>query len=278
MKNRRVRSGVARASWHAFLAVCAVVSVFPVLWMVLTSLKDHAQVFEGNLLPDPVVVDGYITAWRDMAIWRNFLNSLFVTSTSVVLIVIVSTLAGYAFGRMLFIGRAALFALLVSALFIPAVATLIPTYVVLRTFGLLGSHVGLILVYVAAGVPFSTFLMSTFFRAIPEELTESARLDGANEWQIFRSVMLPLALPGVATIAIFQMLNVWNDLLTSAALVPQDAMQTLQPAASRLVGEFLTDYPGLAATMTLSVLPMLLMYVIFQKWFVRGLTAGALKA
>ena len=276
---RRTRAKIrpTRIIWHLALIVLAAFAMIPLLWMVATSLREPQTVFGGPLIPEKIVFDGYITALVEMGIWRNFLNSVLVTGLALVLIVVCSTLAGYAFARIRFRGRPLMFALIISALFVPGVATLIPIYIELKSMGLLGTHAGLILVYAAGGIPFSAFLMTTFFEALPNELAEAARIDGANEWQIFRRVMLPLAAPGVATIAIFQMLNIWNDLLLSSALVPAPALQTLQPAANRLVGEFATDYAGLTASMTLSILPMVILYIIFQKWFVRGLTAGAVK-
>lgn len=267
-----------RLLWHVIMIIVAIVAVGPLLWMVATSLRDQSTVFGGPLIPTNIVFDAYVHAWNDLMIWRNFINSLIITISSVALIVIASVLAGYAFARLRFVGRNLLFAVVVSALFLPAVATLIPVYLELKSFHLLGGQLGLILVYVAGGIPFSVFLMRTFFEALPKELSEAARIDGANEWQIFRRVMLPLAAPGVATIAIFQMLSVWNELLFASALISDPSQLPLQPAANALIGQYGTDYPGLAAVMTLSALPMVLAYLIFQRWFVAGLTAGAVKA
>ena len=268
----------SRVLWHVVMIVVAVLMIAPLLWMMATSLRTQATVFSGPPIPTSIVFDAYVHAWRDLQIWRNLLNSILITGVSVALIVFSSVLGGYAFARLRFAGRNVLFAIVVSALFLPAVATLIPVYLELKSMGLLGTQLGLIFVYVAGGIPFSVFLMRSFFEGLPRELTEAARIDGANDWQIFVRVMVPLALPGIATIAIFQMLSVWNELLFASALISDHGLSPLQPAADSLVGEFGTDYPGLAAVMTLSALPMVLAYLVFQRWFVAGLTAGAVKA
>jgi ABC-type glycerol-3-phosphate transport system permease component len=189
-----------------------------------------------------------------------------------------ATLAGYAFARIGFTARNIMFSVIVSALFLPSVATLIPVYIELNQFGLLGGQLGLILIYTAGNIPFSMFLMRTFFETLPNELSEAARIDGAGELQIFWRVMLPLAMPGVATIAIFEMIGVWNELLFASALVFTPSQQPIQPAANSLIGQYATNWPALTAAMTLSAIPMVIAYVIFQRWFVAGLTAGAVKA
>jgi ABC-type glycerol-3-phosphate transport system permease component len=201
-----------------------------------------------------------------------------ITGVTLLLTIMAATLARYAFARIGFTARNILFMVVTSALFLPGVATLIPIYLELQAFGLLGSQLGLILVYTAGGVSFSLFLMRTFFEALPNELAEAARLDGAGEGQIFWRVMLPLAMPGIATVAIFQMIGVWNELLFASALIREPGDQPIQPAAGALIGQYSTNWPALTAAMTLSALPMIVAYVIFQKWFVAGLTAGAVKA
>lgn len=272
-----VRKSSTRLLWHLVMVLIAAVALGPLLWMVATSLRAPSTVFGGPLIPHSIVFDAYVHAWNDLRIWRNFLNSVEITVSGVALIVVCATLAGYSFARIKFAGSRVVFPIIVSALFLPTVATLIPVYLELKQFHLLGTPAGLIFVYTAAGMPLSVFLMRTFFEALPAELGEAARIDGANERQIFWRVMLPLAAPGVVTIAILQMLAIWNELLFASALLPNEATRPLQPAATALIGQYGTDYPGLTAVMTLSALPMVLAYLFFQKWFVAGLTAGAVK-
>lgn len=269
---------VRRGLWHAVMVVLCLGSVAPLVYMVLTSIRPQATAFAGPLIPDELTAAGYDTAWNQLQVWRNFFNSVLITGSALALTLVAAVLAGYAFSRIGFTGRHLLFFVITSALFLPAVATLIPIYLQLQSYGLLGSRFGLILVYTAGGVSFSLFLMRTFFDALPGELAEAARLDGAGEVQLFWRVMLPLSLPGIATVAIFQMISVWNELLFASALINEPANQPIQPAANSLIGQYATDWPALTAAMTLSALPMVLAYVVFQRWFVAGLTAGAVKA
>jgi ABC-type glycerol-3-phosphate transport system permease component len=267
-----------RVLWHVVMTVVSAGAVAPLLWMVLTSLRPENEAIGGPLLPSSIDFAAYVFAWNELEIWRNFLNSVLITGSTLAFTIFAATLAGYAFARIGFTGRNMLFFVITSALFLPGVATLIPVYLELQSFGLLGSQFGLILVYTAGGVSFSLFLMRTFFEALPNELAEAARLDGASEVQIFWRVMLPLALPGIATVAIFQMIGVWNELLFASALVSEPSDQPIQPAANALIGQYSTNWPALTAAMTLSALPMVIAYVVFQRWFVAGLTAGAVKS
>ncbi|NAZ86954.1 carbohydrate ABC transporter permease [Kineococcus indalonis] len=275
---RSARSVLRLGLWHAVMVVVSAAAVGPLLYMLFTSIRPQATAFTGPLIPDEFTAVGYDFAWNELQIWRNFFNSVLITGTTLALTIAAATLAGYAFSRIGFTGRQLLFFVVTSALFLPGVATLIPIYLELQSFGLLGSRLGLILVYTAGGVSFSLFLMRTFFDALPHELSEAARLDGASEVQIFRRVMLPLAAPGIATVAIFQMINVWNELLFASALISEPANRPIQPVANSLIGQYATNWPALTAAMTLSALPMVVAYVVFQRWFVAGLTAGAVKA
>lgn len=267
-----------RVLWHVVMIVVAAATVAPLVYMVLTSIRPQATAFSGPVIPDSFSGSGYAFAWNQLQIWRNFLNSVLITGVTLALTIAAATLAGYAFSRIGFTARNLLFFVVTSALFLPGVATLIPVYLELQTFGLLGSRLGLILVYTAGGVSFSLFLMRTFFDALPNELGEAARLDGATELQIFWRVMLPLSAPGIATVAIFQMISVWNELLFASALISDPASRPIQPVANSLIGQYGTNWPALTATMTLTALPMVIAYVVFQRWFVAGLTAGAVKA
>ncbi|GAB3603319.1 carbohydrate ABC transporter permease [Kineococcus gypseus] len=275
---RSARSVLRLGLWHAVMVAVSVVAVGPLLYMVFTSIRPQSTAFTGPIIPNEFTADGYDVAWNELQIWRNFFNSVLITGTTLALTIAAATLAGYAFSRIGFTARNLLFFVVTSALFLPGVATLIPIYLELQSFGLLGSRLGLILVYTAGGVSFSLFLMRTFFDALPNELSEAARLDGASEVQIFRRVMLPLAAPGIATVAIFQMINVWNELLFASALISEPANRPIQPVANSLIGQYATNWPALTAAMTLSALPMVVAYVVFQRWFVAGLTAGAVKA
>lgn len=278
--NRRVRiSRIGwRAGWHLAMIVIAAAAVGPLLYMLLTSVRPQSSALTGPILPDSFSLAGYDIAWNELQIWRNFVNSVLITGATLLLTISGAVLAGYAFAKINFGARNLLFAVMISALFLPSVATLIPIYLELRSLGLLDSRIGLVLVYTAGGLPFSIFLMRTFFEALPDELAEAGRVDGASEVRIFGSLMLPLAAPGIATITIFQMIGTWNELLLASALIADPENQPIQPAARSLIGQYSTNWPALTAALTLGALPMVIAYIVFQRWFVAGLTGGALKA
>ena len=273
----KARRRLARAAGYSVLIVVSAVSVIPLVWMVLTSLKRSDEVFNGKVFPEHVSFSAYSYIWNEMHIWGYFLNSVLVTLMTVVAVVVVASLAGYAFASLRVPFKGPLYVLLMSALFVPAAIILIPAFLELRSLGLLDTRQGLALVYIGTGVPFAVLLMRVFFEGIPRELHDAATVDGAGEFYIFRKVVLPLAGPGVATVAIFQVLFTWNELMFANGLIQSQSLQPLQPALYTLVGAYSTNWPALTAALTVAVVPIIVFYVRMQKLFVAGITAGSLK-
>ncbi|MCU1525934.1 MAG: binding-protein-dependent transport system inner rane component [Microbacteriaceae bacterium] len=266
-----------RVAGYAFLIALALVSVGPLVWMVLTSLKPASAVFNGPLVPQHPQLNAYAYVIGNLGIGSYFLNSVIVTSITVIGVIVASSLAGYAFAFLPIPGKRVVFGVLMSALLIPAALFLIPAFIELRTLGLLNTQLGLALVHTGAGVPFAIFLMRSFFENIPTELRDAARMDGAREVTIFLRVALPLSLPGVATVAIFQVLFTWNDLMLSNGLIQDRSIQTLQPALYTLVGEHASNWPALTAALTIAAAPVIIFFVAVQRLFVAGLLAGSVK-
>lgn len=275
-RRQRPSQRVVRAVGYAVLVVLSAGSVAPLLWMLLTSLRPRNTVFV-SLFPTRFTGAAYQYAWSQMHILNYFGNSVFITVITVALVLLISLLAGYGFGRLRFRGREIFFIALMSALFLPAPAILVPVFVELKGFHLIGTRVGLSFIYVATGVPFATLLMRAFFASLPAELADAARIDGAGELRIFWHVMLPLAGPGVATISIFQVLFTWNELMFANALIQKQSLLPLQPQLYTLVGDYTTNWPVLTAALTIAVVPVIAVYVFLQRWYVAGLTAAALK-
>jgi ABC-type glycerol-3-phosphate transport system permease component len=266
-----------RFAGYCFLVATALVFGGPLLWMIATSLKAQSQVFSGPLIPHHIHFSAYSYIWSGLGLGGYYLNSVIVTTMTVAGVVVASSLAGYAFVFVAVPAKKTLFAVMMFALLIPAPLLLIPAFIELRTFGLLNTRTGLSLIQIGTGVPFATFLMRSFFRSVSAELREAARVDGASELRIFWRVVLPLCLPGIATIAIFQVLFTWNELMLSNGLIQNRSLQTLQPALYSLVGEHATDWPVLTAALTVAALPVVIFFVAVQRYFVAGLQAGAVK-
>lgn len=267
----------SRSLGYLILIVLTTLSSFPLLWMVLTSLRDRREVFAGMLLPNAITFSAYEFLLFESDILTAFWNSIFVVIFTVIAVVSLATLAGYAFARIDFWGKQFIFLTLLSTLMVPATVLIIPLFLQLRDFNLIDSQFGLILAYIGGGLAFSMFLMRSFFEALPSELVDAGRIDGAGEFSIFWRIMLPLAKPGLATITIFQFMGTWNEFIFAATFVHTPELRTLQPAIFAMVGRYSTNWPGVTAALVVSILPIIIVYVLMQRQFVAGLTSGAIK-
>jgi ABC-type glycerol-3-phosphate transport system permease component len=246
--------------------------------MLLTSLRPRDTVFSGSVLPHTLTVSAYERAWSQIHYFSHFLSSVLITVPTVLGVVALATLAGYSFAKLDFPGKEAIYVTLLSTLMMPLTALILPLFLQMKNLHLLNTRSGLVLVYIGLSLPFAMFLMRAFFETLPDDLIGAARVDGAGELQIFRSVMLPLAAPGVATVIVFQFLATWNEFLLAQTFLQDPDVLPLQPHLFSVVrGEHVTDWPLLTAALTMSMLPMVLVYVRMQRRFVAGLTLGAVK-
>lgn len=273
----RIRRLIARIFGYFILITLTVTSIFPLVWMVLTSLRERYEVFGGPLIPQNITFDAYTFIFDQFHILGFFGNSVAITFTTVTAVVTLATLAGYAFAHLEFWGKEIIFLVLLGTLMVPPAVLILPLFLQLRDFGLVDTHLGLSLAYISGGIAFSVFLMRSFFKTLPVELIDAGRVDGATEFGIFWRIMLPLARPGIATVLIFQFMGTWNEFIYAATFVHTPEMRTLQPAIFSMVGRYSTNWPALTAALTISVLPIIIVYVFMQRQFVAGLTAGAVK-
>jgi ABC-type glycerol-3-phosphate transport system permease component len=266
-----------RGTGYTLLVILTIISIFPLIWMVLTSLRERHEVFGGPLIPQQITLDAYRFVLNDFRILNFLGNSIYITAGTVLVVVCLATLAGYAFAHLEFWGKELLFLTLLGTLMVPPTVLLLPLFLQLRDFGLIDRQLGLMLAYISGGLAFAVFLMRSFFKTLPSELIDAGRVDGASEFGIFWRIMVPLARPGIATILIFQFMGTWNEFIYAATLVHTPEMRTLQPAIFAMVGRYSTNWPALTAALTISVLPIILVYIFMQRQFVAGLTAGAVK-
>ena len=259
------------------LLVIALVTVYPFVWMVLTSLRDRTTVFTGPFIPEQFIFSNYPQAFEQTQFATHFLNTLLIAGGSLVGILFLSTTAGYAFAKLNFPFKNIIYVMLLSTMAMPAASLIIPLYLQLKSIGLLNSQFGLILVYVGSMSPFSIFLMRSFYETVPNELIEAARMDGSSEWGTLYRVVLPLVRPGIGTVVILQFLALWNEFLYATVLLQSADKQPLQPAIFNLIGQYSTNWTLLAASLTMAIAPIVIVYVNMQKQFVSGLTQGALK-
>jgi ABC-type glycerol-3-phosphate transport system permease component len=274
---RRKRISLLRMLAFITLLMIALVTVYPFIWMVLTSLRDRTTVFTGPFIPEQFIFTNYPQAFVATQFAAHFLNTLLIAGGSMVGILFLSTTAGYAFAKLNFPFKNIIYVMLLSTMAMPAASLIIPLYLQLKSIGLLNSQFGLILVYVGSMSPFSIFLMRSFYETVPNELIEAARMDGSSEWGTLYRVVLPLVRPGIGTVVILQFLALWNEFLYATVLLQSADKQPLQPAIFNLIGQYSTNWTLLAASLTMAIAPIVIVYVNMQKQFVSGLTQGALK-
>ncbi|WP_422116528.1 carbohydrate ABC transporter permease [Brachybacterium sp. UNK5269] len=274
----KTRARVNATVTSAILLLISVATVYPFVWMILTSVRESNSVFGGGFLPESITFDAYGRVLEFTGFVGHYWNSIWMTIVTCAVVLVLSTLCGYAFAKLRFPFKNLLYIILLSTLMMPGTALIIPVYLQLRSFGLLDSQMGLIIVYASGAAPFSMFLMRAFFETLPDELVHAARVDGAGELKVFLSVVLPLARPGIATVVIFQFLSTWNEFLMANTVLQTPDKLPLQPVLFSLQGQYSTDWTTLSAGLTLSAIPVILVYVFLQKQFVAGMTLGAVKS
>ena len=261
---------------HLFLISVAITCLYPLLWMISSSLKTQETVFKGiSLFPHQFHFENYVLAWQEGGFGRHFLNSIIYTTSVVVGIVIVSSLAAYAFSRLTFPGRNVLFIMFMAAMMIPIPGSFVALYLILNKLHLRNTPVGYILCMINVGLSTSIFLLKTFFDKMPKELEDAARIDGCSKLGIWRHVALPLAKPVLAVVVVFNALNVWNEYVLALIIFDSRNFMPLQVALQTFQGEFITRYPLLMAGLTITALPIIIVYLLMQKYIVKGVTQGA---
>ena len=265
-----------RLGVHAVLLLFVAIALGPIFMVIMNSLKTTPAIFNGPFaLPtaETFSLAGYGRVFTRGNFLLNYRNSLIVTVVSVGLTVILSTLAAYALTEYKVRGVALLAGLFIVGVMLPIRLGTIPIIEIMIALRLMDTLVALILVYTAMSIPLGVTLMMTYFRTVPQELKEAARVDGAGEWTTF-TIILPLVRPGLAAAATVSMLPVWNDLWFPLILAPNKVNQTVTLGVQQFVGQFLNDYPALLAALTLGAVPLVILYTIFSRQFIRGLSAG----
>jgi raffinose/stachyose/melibiose transport system permease protein len=270
------RAGSAVGTYLVFGVLCVGVA-YPLLWMVMSSLKTRFQIFASPLaLPKSPGLQNYSRALDQGDFGTNLINSAIVTVPSVLLLLLISATAAFAFARIRMPGKRPLFYFLLVGVMVPPQAIIITVFQVVFRLGLLNSYIGLILVYLSWS-PVAILILTTFFRGIPDEIFEAARVDGAGIIRTFWSIGLPLAKPAIATVAIFYFVWIYNDFVYPLVLLQDPARATIPLGLMQFQGLYRVDWATQTAALTMAVAVPILFYMFFQDKFVRGLTAGAIK-
>ena len=266
-----------RARWPIFIGMCVVAAtiIYPLFFVVATSLRSNVDYKRDPFgIPTEWTIDNYLKLWNEYGVGRAFMNSLFVSTISITLILFFATLAGYALAKLPVFGAKFFTSTFVSVMLIPGPVLIIPIYLVLARLGIVGDYSGLILVYLATGLPFAIFFSTLSFRAIPDELLEAVRVDGAGFFRTYWSVVRPLGSSAIATLAVLQFLGTWNELIYSLILIPDAKMKLLTPTLASIGKRFLTDQPLTSAGLFITAMVPLLMLTFASKYIMRGLQVG----
>ncbi|MBK6872616.1 MAG: carbohydrate ABC transporter permease [Kineosporiaceae bacterium] len=258
--------------------VVALIFAFPMLWLVMNSFKTNSEIFNNPFsLPSRLDLGQWAEAWRVGRIGRYVVNSAIVTTVSVVAILTCATAAGYAFSRFRFRGRSVLMGALGLGLLLPLQSYFIAQSTLFTRLQLTDTRWALIIPYTAMGIPLATYLITVYLDAIPEEIFEAARIDGAGDLRTFVMLAVPLVRPGLATVTVFSALSAWNEFLLALLYIQDDALKTIPTGLLAFSSRYVTDYGLLFAALSIVTIPMIVVYVVFNRQIVSGLTAGSLK-
>ncbi len=275
-KKKRIRRALLV---HAALFVLTFIILLPVLWMILTSLKPTAETlkFPSTILPDNPTIQNYLAAWRNMRLGTYFINSLYVSLMTTFVAIVLGCMGGYALARFRMKGEKAYVMFILVTRMFPAVVFLIPFFIMMRNLGLTDSFTGLIISYTVFSLPFSIWLLRGFFRNIPSELEEAARIDGCTRAKAFTRIILPLSAPGIAATAVFCFILAWNEFMFANTLIMSDSKRMLTVALVASISDFLVKWNELMAGGMITTIPVIIFYLFMQKYITGGLTEGSVK-
>ncbi|MGN8646307.1 carbohydrate ABC transporter permease [Gracilibacillus sp. HCP3S3_G5_1] len=268
-----------KSQWliYTILIILSVFMLFPVLWVLSSSLKSGTELFSWppTIFPNDITFENYISAFKEANFGRYLFNTIFVTIVATALTLIINTMSGYALAKFRFKGSTFILILFLSTLMIPLEALMIPMFVVLKTLGLYNSIWGIIIP--PAATPTGVFLIRQYILSLPDEMIEAAKMDGANEWQVFMKVIIPLSAPVIATLTIFSVMWRWQDYIWPLIAISDTRLYTLELAIANFVGEYSVDWGPLLAMAVVTMVPMIIVFLFFQRFFVQGIMAAGVK-
>lgn len=277
-------------SWYILTRILVfivlVVIIFPLIWMISLAFRDEHHIYEayGYIIPKYPTLENFTNAVNYAALflklpfWRMYLNSAIVTSSSIIIAIFLAIIGAFGFSQFKFWGKAPIFNTIILSMMIPVQVTIIPLFFLFSRLKLINNYASLILLYAALGIPISLLILSSFFGQIPEELRDASRIDGANDIHYLVKIVLPLSRPAIASCVIFLFLQIWNEFLLAIIFIKNGPLQTLPAAVARLGGgEKVVPWGVYSASVVISALPVIVIFLIFQKWFIEGITLGALK-
>ena len=280
MKLRRYSPAIVLQTFlkHGFLIILSILMIYPLYYMVITSLKTRLE-WLGNQfgLPQAINLTNYVQVFVDGKLPLWFRNSITVTTGSVILATLVATLAAYAISRFKFRGRVLFLNTMIALMVVPPSVLIVPLFILMVRVQLINTLPGLMIIYVGLMIPFSIYLLVSFFRGLPPELFDAAAIDGCSNFGVLWRIVLPLSAPAFITLVVVNALYVWNELLLALVFLQGEEIKTLMPGLLMFKGHFFNNEAMVMTAAFLACLPMILLYLFGQRWFVEGLVAGAVK-
>ena len=268
----------SKVFFQGVLIINSLMVLMPVFFLLNSSLRESNDFAATpfSLARDPYW-DNYARVWNEGSFGSYFFNSLIITGGSLILILILALGAGFVLGRYQFKGNNVVFGFILTGMLVPAKLAILPLFIQLKWMGLLDSRIGLILVYTSAALPAAIFIMSGFFRSLPTDLDNAARIDGASEFVLLRRVLIPLVRPGMAIVAIYSAIPIWNDFFLPLVFLQSPEKKTLMQGLTVFFGQYASQWGVLFAGLCLAALPLVVLYLVLSEQFIKGLTAGAVK-
>lgn len=263
---------------QALLIIVTMMALYPIYWMFVTAFKSQPDYLYNKYgFPRTFHLENFVTAMRSGRFLRWFLNSIIITAGATLASTTIASFAAFAFAKMPFKGSNTILNFVISLMIIPPVVMIVPLFILYAQLGMSSTYQGIIILYTGLTMPFSVYLLTNFFKTVPHDIVESALIDGCSHFGIMLRIYIPLSAPALVTLIIVNALWMWNELLLALVFLPKDEMRTLMVGITAFRSKLNLDIPVTMAGLFLSTLPMVVLYIIFQRFFIRGLTAGATK-
>lgn len=280
MARRRSGDLAVGITSHTLLSLWSAIVIVPLLWVLMSSFKTTKEILDSPFaLPKHLSFDNYVSAWNGSGIGQYFANTLIIVGVSLVVVMLLGSMCAYVLARFSFFGSRAIYVLMLAGLTFPVFLAIVPLFMILKDFSLLNSRPGLILTYVAFALPFTVFFLFSFFKSLPYEIQEAAYVDGASEWRTFFQVMLPMAKPGMAAVAIMNFLGLWNQFLLPISLNADKDNYVLSQgmAAYASSAGYALDFGQMFAAVMITIIPVLIVYILFQRQLQGSVSQGTSK-
>ncbi|MDR2246456.1 MAG: carbohydrate ABC transporter permease [Treponema sp.] len=263
---------------HLLMGIYVALIFYPLFNMVVSSLKTTREIFQNPFgFPETLLLENYKTVWIDRGFGAYFKNSFFVTAIAMAFVILLGSMASYGVSRYRYKLRTWIYMVFLSGIMLPLKVAIIPLFLIIKNLGLMDTHLSIIMIFIAMGLPSTVFILSGFMKTIPVDLEYAARIDGCNDWGIYRRIIMPVTQSAIALVTIYNAVPIWNDFFFPLVFIQTNRLKTLPVGLSTFFGQFSTNWSLLFTGLSISTLPMLILYLFMSKYFIRGMTAGAIK-